>query len=326
MIYSLIPIGAVINQIRGRYRTGRLKIYSNPGINVTWKPTGCMGKCSPDMWRSPVGHRGGFCCIFITMPDEARALQDGFRPGQEAAQVALVPNIVVNPSDGKGKANTLELDDFTHKRDCFKQQNVTSDLTGRSQPGLGVSQVSVEVGEVKTAHGPEPLKAISLLRGREVSSQSTEQDLPVESSSNKLQNDINLPLQAISCTDSDYSSTKSSPGYACSSSSTDLYDGELLELNKKTLEKMSSISPVNLFETSLDSDKENKTDLDLTRGDSMWDVASKSNVGDSPNGSSSGISDVSSKVSQTRESIDVRSDQDDDGQSVQSRRSVKEGV
>ncbi|MED6238548.1 hypothetical protein ATANTOWER_024384 [Ataeniobius toweri] len=260
------------------------------------------------------------------MPDEARALQDGFRPGQEAAQVALVPNIVVNPSDGKGKANTLELDDFTHKRDCFKQQNVTSDLTGRSQSGLGVSQVSVEVGEVKTAHGPEPLKAISLLRGREVSSQSTEQDLPLESSSNKLQNDINLPLQANSCTDSDYSSTKSSPGYACSNSSTDLYDGELLELNKKTLEKMSSIPPVNLFETSLDSDKENKSDLDLNRGDSMWDVASKSNVGDSPNGSSSGIFDVSSKVSQTRESIDVRSNQDDDGQSVRSRRSVKEGV
>ncbi|PWA19845.1 hypothetical protein CCH79_00015851 [Gambusia affinis] len=249
------------------------------------------------------------------MPDESRTLQDEFSPRQEAAQIALVPNIVVISSDGKGKASTLEL-----QRDGLKQQ----DAPGGSPSGLGASPVSVELGEVKTAHVPEPLKAISLLRGREVS---VNQESPVDPSGMKQQNDMNLPLQANSCTDSDYSSTKSSPGYACSGFGTDLYDGELLELDTRKLEKMSSVSPVNLSGTSLDSDKARKSNLDFNRGDSMLDLTAKSKAENSTNGSSP----RSSVVRQNRYSVDVGSErylEDDyvDRQSTRSRRSVKEGV
>ncbi|XP_043952893.1 adenylate cyclase type 2-like [Gambusia affinis] len=249
------------------------------------------------------------------MPDESRTLQDEFSPRQEAAQIALVPNIVVISSDGKGKASTLEL-----QRDGLKQQ----DAPGGSLSGLGASPVSVELGEVKTAHVPEPLKAISLLRGREVS---VNQESPVDPSGMKQQNDMNLPLQANSCTDSDYSSTKSSPGYACSGFGTDLYDGELLELDPRKLEKMSSVSPVNLSGTSLDSDKARKSNLDFNRGDSMLDLTAKSKAENSTNGSSP----RSSVVRPNRYSVDVGSErylEDDyvDRQSTRSRRSVKEGV
>ncbi|XP_038158066.1 adenylate cyclase type 4-like [Cyprinodon tularosa] len=257
------------------------------------------------------------------MPDESRALQD------DSGQAALVPNIVVISSEGNGKANTLELEDFSHKRDGDKPKSVTSDLTDGSQSGVAASQVAVEVGEVKTAHVPEPLRAISLTRGGEVKSQGTDQEPPVSSSSHKLQTDMNPPLQGNSSSDSDYGSAKSSPGYACSSFSTDLYDGELLELDKRTLEKTSSISPINLSETSLDSDKANKSNMDLNGDDSMWDRTCTPKDQNSMNGSSPGLSDAPTEVSRTRDSMVIMSeqdDEDDDGQSIQSRRSVKEGV
>lgn len=264
------------------------------------------------------------------MPDESRAFPDESRPGQEVGQAALVPNIVVISSEGKGKADRLELNDFSHKRDFLKQQNVSSDPAGGSQLVLGASQLSVQVGEVKTTHVPEPLQAVSLSRGRELTSRSTEREPRDDSSSGRLENDTNLPPQANSFTDSDYSSTKSSPGYACSSISAELYDGELLELDKRALEKMSSISPFNLSGTSPESDKAKKGNLDLSGDDSMWDLTCESRAWNPTEGCSPRLSNVSSKVGQTRDSVNLRStqddDEDDDGQSTRSRRSVKKGV
>uniref|UniRef100_A0A146Y5A4 adenylate cyclase n=1 Tax=Fundulus heteroclitus TaxID=8078 RepID=A0A146Y5A4_FUNHE len=252
------------------------------------------------------------------MPDGAS--RDESRPGLEEAKVALVPNIVVISSDGKGKGDTLELDDFRDKR-----QNVSSKPTAGVQSGPAGPPVVVEVGEVKTAHVPQPLQASTLVRGRDVSSQGAAREPPADSSSNKLRMEASPPPQGNSCTDSDYSSARSSPGYACRSFSTELYDGQILELDKRTLEKTSSISPVNLSETSLDSDKASKSNLDLNRGDSAWDEASK--AGSSPNGGPPGLSGVPSSVRHARDSVVAPSEpEDDDGQSMRSRRSVKEGV
>lgn len=236
----------------------------------------------------------------------------------------MVPNLVVISSEGKGEADRLELNDFSHKRDFLKQQNATSDLPGGSRSVLSASQVSVQVGEVKTTHVPEPLQAVSLSRGKEASSRSSERQPRLDSSSSKLENDTNL--QANSCTDSDYSSNKSSPGYASSGISADLYDGELLELDKRALEKMSSVSPFNLSGTSPEPDKAKKGNLDLSGDTSTWDLTCEPKAWTPTEGSSPRLSSVSSQIGQARDSVDFRSVQDEDGQSTRSRRSVKEGV
>ncbi|XP_072231931.1 adenylate cyclase type 4-like isoform X2 [Leuresthes tenuis] len=275
------------------------------------------------------------------MPGEGRDLQDKRTPGEEPPHVSLVPDIVVIPSDGKGKGDILQLDDFNHTTDNLKDpehcsdistsqgNDSTMDLPGESQSDLSESQISVEVGVVKTAHAPEPLKTNSLLRGSGLTLPNTEYN-EASSSCDKLQNEGRTSLQNNSWTDSDYSSTKSSPGYACTSFSTDCCDEELLELDEKSFEKTNPISPVNLSENSMDTSKSVKAiqitpngDVDNSKADLTVQPDTKSSV------SSAALSDVSFQVNQSRDSIDVRLDEedgDDDGRSTRSGRSVKEGV
>lgn len=239
------------------------------------------------------------------MPDKSQSFQDRFETEEEAPQVSLVPNVVVVSGNEKGDGNALELD-------CFKQPSHASDMNilkrnpsstslpgGSQSGGLGVSQISVQVGEVKTTHAPEPLKTVFLMKASEATPQKTENDSTV--TCNKLQHD--------SCTDSDYSSTMSIPRYC---------DGEPLEL--KSFEKTSSISTINLSGSS--SDKPNnvsKISLDDNR------YSSPSNIRSTRNSlGSSGF-----KVVEPRDSVDVRSSVgkgDDDRRSTRSRRSVKEGM
>uniref|UniRef100_A0A3B5AED5 adenylate cyclase n=1 Tax=Stegastes partitus TaxID=144197 RepID=A0A3B5AED5_9TELE len=270
------------------------------------------------------------------MPDKSQGFQDKKRPGAEASQVSLVPDIVVISSDGEGKntgGNILELDDFSHATnklkhsaqsgdvDILQGSDTTGSLAVGDQSGRVVSQVPVEVGVAKTTQAPEPLKTNSLLRGTGVTPQSTDNDAPVSSSSEKLQNDNS---------DSDYSSTKSSPGYACTSFSTDLCGEDLSELDGSSFEKTNSVSAVNLSESSLNtscSDKTNKNSPDDERGDCDIDLSAKSKPKNSLNGTSAAFPDFSSQVNQSRDSIDVRWHEDDgDRRSTRSRRSVKEGV
>ncbi|XP_076580666.1 adenylate cyclase type 4 [Chaetodon auriga] len=268
------------------------------------------------------------------MPDESRGLQEKGRPGEEASQVSLVPDIMVVSSDGKGEitgGDVLELDDFSQTTDSIKQAAHSSDIN-ILQSGLSESQVSVEVGLAKTVAAPEPLKAKSLLKGKDVTLQTMDHDAPVSSSCDTLQTNHSTSLQTNGCSDSDYSSTKSSPGYVCTSFSTDLCDEVSPELDLASFEKTSCISPVNFSGPSLDasqSNKNTKNSPDDDRDDSKTDLTAGPKAGNSFSGSLPTFPDASFKVCQARDSIDVRwdeEDRDEDRQSTQSRRTVKEGM
>ncbi|XP_042367782.1 adenylate cyclase type 4-like [Plectropomus leopardus] len=289
------------------------------------------------------------------MPDESQGFLGKGRPGEEAPQVSLVPKIVVTSNDREGKipgGNILELDDFSQMKDRAKQSAQSSDVnilkgndssknknddtlnarnpTVGSQLGLSESDVLVELGVAKTTLAPEPHKASSLLKGTGVTPQPTDHDSPINSSSDRLQTDSSNSSHMNS--DSDYSSTKSSPGYNGTSFSTDLCDEELFEPDGKSFEKTNPISPVNFSEPSLDaSNKNNKSNPDHDRGDSKTDFAVEPKAEHSPSCSSPAYTEVS--FAQSRSSINggwddeyEEEDRDEDRRSARSRQSVKEGV
>lgn len=237
------------------------------------------------------------------MPDESQGFQEQGRPGEEAPQVCLMTDIMVVSSVGEGKItgrNILELDDFK-QTDGVKQSAQSSDINILKR-GLSESQVSVEVGVAKTAQAPEPLRADSLLKGTGVTPQATDHDSPVNSSSDRLQTDNSAPSRTDSCS-------------------------SLPELDRSSFEKMNSISPVNL-DTS-HSDKNTKNSSDDDGDNSQTDLIVKPKAENSLTGSPPASPDVSSNVYQTRDSIDVRweeEDEDEDRRSTGSRRTVKEGV
>ncbi|KAM7377059.1 hypothetical protein PAMA_013715 [Pampus argenteus] len=247
--------------------------------------------------------------------------------------MSVVPDIVIVSSDGEGKitgASILELDVFSHSTgngvkqpdDLQKTQNsdVTinpSDVTAGSQSGLSESQVSVEVGVAKAAQTLEPLKVVSLLRGTSVTLQSADDDddAPVKSSSDRLHTDNNTSSNMNGCSDSDFSSTKTSPGYTCTSFSTEPCDEDFNDELDETTNTVCCSEPS--LETS-PSNKSTNNSPDDDRGNSKTEK-------------SPSLPDVSF-VSQTRHSIDARSeeeeeeDEEEDKQSSQSRRSVTEEV
>ncbi|XP_044038997.1 adenylate cyclase type 4-like isoform X2 [Siniperca chuatsi] len=234
------------------------------------------------------------------MPNESQGFQEKGGPGEEPSQVSIVPDIMAVSSNGEG--NILELDDFSQATDGVKQSEQRSD-TNISQSGLS----SVEVGVAKTEQATEPLEANSLLRGTGVTPQATDHDTPVNSSSDKLQTD---------------NSTSSQTNGGSS----------LSELDGSSFEKTSPISPVNFSKPSLDtshSNKNTKNSPDDGTGDSKTDLIVKPTAENSLSGSSPAFPDVSSEVYQTRDSIDVRwdeEDRDEDRRSTHSRHSVKEGM
>ncbi|TDG99549.1 hypothetical protein EPR50_G00195420 [Perca flavescens] len=185
---------------------------------------------------------------------------------------------------------------------------VSSDRAGKipvSQSGLGDSQVFVEFGVAKTAQATKPLKANSWLKGTGVTPQATDHDAPINSSSDRLQTD-----------------------------STSSQTNNCIALDGKPFEKTKPNTPVIFSETSLDtSNKNTKNSPDDERGDSKTDLTVKPKAENSLSGSTPALPEVSFKVAQTRQSIDVRWDDkygDEDGceerQSNRSRQSVKEGV
>lgn len=256
------------------------------------------------------------------MPDESQGLQEKEKPGAEASQVPLVPDITVISSSGKNKITTgksLELDDFSQTKDRLNQSTQSNDVNVL-QSGLRESQVSIDVDVVKTAQAPEPLKAHSSLRGTSMTQRAVDHDALVGSPSDWPHTDNSTSSQTNGCCDSDYSSMKSSPGYTCTSFSTDLCEEQLSELDRSSLEKTNPVSPVNFsasYSNGLD-DKPSRADMNVTP-----------KAENSSCKGSSDLPDGSSKVHQTRDSINVRWDKDDedeDGRSSHSRRSVKEGM
>ncbi|XP_041635932.1 adenylate cyclase type 2-like [Cheilinus undulatus] len=236
------------------------------------------------------------------MPDQSQTFEEKGMAGEEAPQVSVVPDIKVISSDRGGRipgGDTMELGDIIKKADGVKQPTQDSDV---SKLDPNESQVVVEVGVAKTEQAAEPLKANCLLKGAGVT--------PPEDG---LRTDSNT-------SDSDYNSTKSSPGHANTSFSTDLCDEELSELDTTSLEKKNHISPLNFSDPSLDkATKYNPKDDD---GNSRTDRIEKEKAEKS-------FTEVSSDVFIPRDSIDVRSeDEDEDGdrRSIRSRQSIKEGV
>ncbi|XP_069374778.1 adenylate cyclase type 4-like [Paralichthys olivaceus] len=232
------------------------------------------------------------------MPDEPQGFQDRGRPGELASSV---PDAVVVAGDGEGKirgGEILELDEFrktTHVDsdiDMLKRNNSLE-----KQSGLSESEVSVEVGVVKTAQAPEPLAVAT-------TQQPSDHEGHVSSSCDGLQTHNAAPSQTNVCSDSDYSSKTSSPGYTSTSFNTDLCGDESPELGS-SLEKANAVSTVS-------SDDKNGPEGETPFCESP-----------------SAFHDFSTKVSQTRDSFDVgwdEADGDEDGRSTRSRQSVKEGV
>ncbi|XP_029310663.1 adenylate cyclase type 4 [Cottoperca gobio] len=248
------------------------------------------------------------------MPDESQNFQEKGRPGEEAPQVSLEPDIIVISSDGEGKitgGKILELDDFS------KTKSTQSGYINTRQRGN-----DVELGVAKTVQAAEPLN--SLLKGTGVTPQATDH-VALVSSSDRLQTDNSNSLQTKGFSDTDYSSTQSNPAYTgfC----TDLGE-EISELDGRSFEEMKHISRVNLSEPSLDtSNKNTKHSPDDDRGESKTDFVGKSSA------SSPTSSDATFNVGQTRDSIDVRWDEEDGGEdkgddrlSTRSRQSVKQGM
>ncbi|XP_038587046.1 adenylate cyclase type 2-like [Micropterus salmoides] len=234
----------------------------------------------------------------VTMPDESHGFQEKGRPGGEASQVSIMPDIIVPSSDD---LEVLELEDFTQTT----EQSAESSNVNILPSGLSESQVSVEVGVAKTAQAAEPLKANSLLRGTGVTPQATDgHDALVNSSSDELQIDRSTSSQTNKCS-------------------------LLSELDARSFEKTNHISPLNFSEPSLDSSHSNHN----TRNNSDDDTDSKTDLivnrkaENSLSGSSPELPGVSSY--QTRGSTNVRRDEgdgDEDRRSTHSRQSVKEGM
>lgn len=251
------------------------------------------------------------------MPDKSQEFQEKGRQGEESSQASLVSDITAIPSDGKGKisgGNILELKVFTPVKDNKHQSTQSSDINVL-QPGPADSKAPIEVGVVKTVQATETLKATSLSNGTAVILQATDHDTLASSSSDQPQTDNSTSSQANS--DSDYSSSKSSPGYS------DLCNERLSQLDRSSFEKMNHVSSLNFSEPSLDaSDNRNviiQNDPDYDRGVSTTDLSDRSSV----------TPDFTNKVHQTRDSIDVRwenEDGEEDQKSTLSRQTVKEGM
>lgn len=252
------------------------------------------------------------------MPDKSQGFQE--KPGEESSQVSLVPDIMVISGDGNGKTpgkNILELGDLSQTTDGVNPSTHSSDVN-ILQSGLSESQVCIEVGVVKTAQAPEPLKANSLLKGTGVTLQALDHNAPLNSSSERLQTDNSASSQMNGCC-----SMKSSPGCICTSFSTDLCEEELSQLDRSSLEKTSPVCPVNFSEPSMAANRNGKYNTDKK------DLNVNPKAENSFIDSTSALPDVSLKVHQTRDSIDVRWDKEDrdvDRRSTNSRRTVKEGM
>ncbi|KAM9836956.1 adenylate cyclase type 4 [Aulostomus maculatus] len=202
---------------------------------------------------------------------------------EEMSQGSLAPNIVVVPSNEGGAM--LELDDLSHT----------------SEPGVpgsqaGPSESQVEVGVVRTARFAEPL--VVSPGGKPTDEEASVSDGLQRTSS-----------QTDGCIDSDYSSTKSSPG--CSSFSTDSFDEDLL--NGHSFERTNTTTS-----TSVDANKSNE----ISPNDGRTGNHKSEDCCSSPT-----LTDVSSNVLQSRDSIGwMEDDEDEERGSTHSRRTVTEGV
>ncbi|XP_060922325.1 adenylate cyclase type 4-like [Limanda limanda] len=226
------------------------------------------------------------------MPDERPGFQDGGGPEEKEAQASPVPDAVVVSGDGDG----LELEEF--RKTSVKQSRNIDVSKGNDRSGLSESEVSVEVGVAKTAQTPGPLAVAMAMQPPDP---------------DRLQPHNAASSKTNVCSDSDYSSAKSSPGYTSTSFTSDLCGDESSELDGDG----SSMEKTNAVSTDSSDDRDNPdgntSDLKPVEGTSFCDA----------------FHDFSPKVSHPRDSFDAGCDEEDadeDGRSVRSGQSVKDGV
>lgn len=237
------------------------------------------------------------------MSDESRDAGGKKKPGKEALQGSITDPGVVS-ADG----NQLELEDFSQNEST--QSGDSEDL----QSGLCRSPASIEVHVVQAPQVPEPLRC------QRAAGVATPAGDLIQGSSDGSQTDSGT----LQC-DSDYSSMKSSPGYACTSFSPVFCEERLSELDRSSLEKTTTVSPVNFSASYSKMSQKNspKKDSGISETDLNKAKSKKENS----------ARDVTSArgrgILRTRESVDVRSDKEDrelDRRSNHSRRTVKEGM
>lgn len=236
------------------------------------------------------------------MSDESRDAGEKKKPGKEAMQGPVKDPGVVSADGTDG--NLLELEDFRQNEST--QSGDSKDL----QSGLCRSPVSIEVHVVQAPHVPEPLRC---KRAAGVATPAA--DL-IRGSSDSSQTDSGT----LQC-DSDYSSMKSSPGYACTSFSPVFCEERLSELDRSSLEKTTTVSPVNFSASYSKMSQKN-----IPKKDSG---ISETDLNEAKSKNDNSARDVRSArgrgILRTRESVD-KEDRELDGRSNHSRRTVKEGM
>lgn len=238
----------------------------------------------------------------VTMSNESQDTKE--KKLEEAASQGSLkdPGLVYgNGTDG----NFVELDDFSQNES--KQSSDSQDL----QSGLCRAPVSIDVHVVRAPQAPK------LLQGDRAAG--VNRDL-VQGSSDSLQMDGGT----LQC-DSDYSSMKSSPGYACTSFSPVFCEERLSELDRSILEKTSTVSSVNFSASYSKTSKINSPNngSDISKTD--FNIANSKAV----NSVREGTSARDRQALRTRNSLDTRSDKkgrESDRRSDHSRRTVKEGM
>lgn len=230
------------------------------------------------------------------------------------------------PPQGSGKdpgpvsGNELELEDFGQNES--ERSSDGQDL----ESGLCRAPVSIEVHVVQAPQAPQGPQgpqvpqvpqAPGLQEGDRAAGVNGKL---VNGSSDSLQTDGG----AFQC-DSDYSSMKSSPGYACTSFSPDFCEERLSELDKSVLEKTTTVSPLNF---SASYSKTGKADH-LNAGSDVCETDLSEAKSKTDSSVRQGPSARARRAPQKRDSPDARLDKEGrepDGRSNHSRRTVKEGM
>lgn len=238
------------------------------------------------------------------MSDESRDAGEKKKPGKEALRGSIKDPGVVSADGTDG--NLLELEDFSQNEST--QSGDSKDL----QSGLCRSPVSIEVHVVQAPQVPEPLRC------KRAAGVATPAGELIQGSSDSSQTDSGT----LQC-DSDYSSMKSSPGYACTSFSPDFCEERLSELDRSSLEKTTTVSPVNFSASYSKTSQKNNPKKDSGISETDLNKAKPKN--------DNSARDVTSArgrgILRTRKSVDVSSDKEElDRRSNHSRRTVKEGM
>lgn len=218
-----------------------------------------------------------------------------------------------NGTDG----NELELEDFSQNES--EQSSDGQDL----ESGLCRAPVSIEVHVVQAPQAPQAPQGLHAPQAPELQEGDRAAGVNgelVNGSSDSLQ----MNGGVFQC-DSDYSSMKSSPGYACTSFSPDFCEEKLSELDKSVLEKTTTVSPLN-FSASYSKKSKNNN---VNAGSDVCETDLNEAKSKTDNSFREGTSARGRRAPQKRDSLDTRSDKEGrepDGRSNHSRRTVKEGM